>query len=263
MEDDIMLKSEVAAGPVYQIRIFRTGRCRVLGQYSYRNIHRGTDHPFNIYVAVIQGNGLNALVDTGMESVEEMNHNAGFLMSELIAQEPGEDSLSIVRKAGLEPGDIHYVLPTHCHYDHCSSLPLFENATAVIPAYAWSLWHAEPEKARYLHAGFFPYLETLDARGKLCKLDEGLVAPGLGVRRVGGHTPCSQFIYVNTARGVAVFTGDTVQKYRNVDENDIIGICDDEAECWRALEIVRQDADVFLPGHDPKVLDRYPDGWIA
>ena len=234
-----MLKSEVASGPTYHIRVFRTGRCRIIGKYAYHDYAVERDHPFTLYVSVIQGNGLTALVDVGMKSVAAMNRDAGFLMTALIAQEPGEDVPGILTKAKIDAADVDYIFLTHAHYDHCSNLALFPNATVVIPAYAWRLWHEEPERAIYLHAGFLSELEALQSQERLLLLDEGVVAPGLGVRWVGGHSICSQFIYVNTARGVAVFTGDTVQMYANIAHNAIIGIYDDAAQCQRAIETAR------------------------
>ena len=118
-------------------------------------------------------------------------------------------------------------------------------------------------KAVYLHQGFLDELESLHEQGRLTLLDEGLVVPGIGVRRVGGHSPCSQFIYVNTPGGVAVLTGDTVQMYANLEQNDPIGIWMDDDECRRALEIARHEPDLLVPGHDPRVLERYPGGVIG
>jgi glyoxylase-like metal-dependent hydrolase (beta-lactamase superfamily II) len=253
-----MIKSEVAAGPAYHVQVFRTGQCRVKGRYAYRNYAKDRDHLFTIYVTILRGNGVTALVDTGMESVAEMNRGAGFLLSELITQEAGEDTASILTRAGVEREQVDYVLLTHCHYDHCSNLPMFPNARVVIPERGWRAWHEEPDGAAYLHAGFLAYVESLHADGRLVLLDKGLVVPGIGVRWVGGHSPCSQFIYVNTARGVAVLTGDTVQMYANVEQNDVIGIWTDDEQCRRALAIAREEPDILVPGHDPLVLDRFP-----
>jgi len=258
-----MLKQEIAAGPQYRIRTFRTGECTILGRYSYRNYAKDCDHLFTLYVSIIQGDDITAVVDTGLESVPEMNRGAGFLMRELITQQPGEDTVSILKKAAVAGEDVDYVILTHCHYDHCSLLSLFPNADVVIPERAWKLWHAQPETANYLHKGFLDELETLNAAGRLILLDEGLVVPGIGVRWVGGHSPCSQFIYVNTAKGVAVFTGDTVQLYGNVEQNDVIGIWCDDAQCWRALAIAQEEPDILLPGHEPRILEKYPDGVVA
>lgn len=258
-----MIKQDVAQGPEYHLRMCRTGQCRVKGRYAYRTYGKDRSHLFTVYIGIIQGHGITALIDTGMESVAEMNRGAGFLLDELIWQEPGEEPESILAQAGVEPDAVDYVLLTHCHYDHCSKLPIFHNAKVVVPAQAWHVWHTEPEGAIYLHGGFLAYLETLKAEGRLVLLDEGLVAPGIGVRHVGGHSPCSQFIYVNTAKGVAVNTGDTVQLYGNLEHDDPIGIWVDEDECRRALDIARTDADIFLPGHEPRILERFPGGVIA
>jgi hypothetical protein len=46
-------------------------------------------------------------------------------------------------------------------------------------------------------------------------------------------------------------------------QNDPIGIWMDEDEFWRALEIARDEPDLLVPGHDPRVLERYPGGVIA
>lgn len=258
-----MLKSQVASGSTYHLQMYRAGQCRVKGRYAYRNYAKDRDHLYFIYVGVITGNGVTALIDTGMESVEEMNRGAGFLLSELISREPDEDTPSILQKAGITAEEVDYILLTHCHYDHCSMIPLFPNARVVVPAKAWQVWHEEPEGANYLHAGFLQYLESLHAAGCLILTDEGVILPGIGVRRVGGHSPCSQFIYVNTDKGVAVVTGDTVQMYGNVEQNDVIGIWVDDDECWQAVEIARQDPDIMVAGHDPRVLDMFPDGVIA
>ena len=258
-----MQKSDLARGPAYHLRLFRTGECRILGQYAYRTYARDRDHVFTIYIGIVQGNGLTALVDTGMTSVDQMNRGAGFLMSELIHQAPGEDTLSILSRAGLTPDQIDYVFLTHCHYDHCSNLTLFPNARAVIPQTAWQAWHADPQRAVYLHAGFLGFLEDLHAQDRLVLCDEGEILPGIGVRRVGGHSVCSQFIYVNTARGLVALTGDTVQMYANLEQDDPIHILDDEAEARAALQTARTTADLVIPGHDPRVLEVYPGGIIA
>ena len=133
----------------------------------------------------------------------------------------------------------------------------------MIPERAWKTWHEEPDGAVYLHQGFLQEMESLYTEGRLVLEDEGLVAPGLGVRWVGGHSPCSQFILVNTPQGVVALTGDTIQMYGNLEQDDIIAISVDDGQCWRALDIARTDADTIVPGHDPRVLKNYLNGVIA
>ncbi len=258
-----MIKKEVATGPVYRVQMYRTGECRVKGRYAYRNYAKDQDHLYTIYIGIIKGNGITALVDTGMESVAEMNKGAGFLLSEPIIQQQGEDTESILHKASVSPDDVDYIFLTHCHYDHCSKLPIFTNAQVVIPAYAWKVWHTEEDGAVYLHEGLLAYLEQLNRDKRLVLLDESVVVPGIGVQWVGGHSPCSQFIDVNTDKGVVTFSGDTVQMYGNLEHNDVIAIQVNDEQCWRALDIARSTTDILIPGHDPRVMDKYPDGIIA
>jgi glyoxylase-like metal-dependent hydrolase (beta-lactamase superfamily II) len=235
----------------------------VKGRYAFRNYAKDRDHLYFIYIAVLRSERLTALVDVGMHSVERMNEMAGFVLSELISQGPNEDTASTLVRAGVTPEAVDIILLTHCHYDHCSTLPMFPRARVVVPKTAWRVWHEEPDGAGYLHEGFLDQMKELEGRDRLVLLDEGMVAPGIGVRWVGGHSPCSQFIYVNTGAGVAAFTGDAVQTYANLEQNDVIGIWVDDAQCWRALEIARATADFVLPGHDPLVLERYPGGSVA
>jgi hypothetical protein len=54
-----------------------------------------------------------------------------------------------------------------------------------------------------------------------------------------------------------------VQKYENLEQNDVIGIWSDDEQCWRALDIARTTADIVLPGHDPLVLEKHPGGVIG
>lgn len=258
-----MDKYQISSGPTYSIRIFRTGQCRVKGQYAYRTYAKDREHTFTIYIGILQGHGITALIDTGVESVDEMNRGAGFLLSELITQQPSETTASILKAANINPSQVNYVFLTHCHYDHCSQLPLFPNAHIVIPEHAWHTWHHQENGAVYLHAGFLQHLEHLHDKQLLVLSDEGLILPGIGVRWVGGHSPCSQFIYANTGKGVAVFTGDTVQMYGNLEQNDPIGIWVNDEQCWNALNIARTTADFIIPGHDPRVLKIYPEGLIA
>jgi N-acyl homoserine lactone hydrolase len=255
--------SQLRSGPGYHIQVFRTGECWIAGRYAYKHLLQDVAQLFTIYVSIVKGLGVIALVDTGMISVDEMNKGAGFLMTELITQEEGEDTLSILSRADVKPEEVTHVFLTHCHYDHCSMAPAFPNASVVIPRTAWETWRRQPERARYLHAGFLDYLLSLHTSGRLIMEDDGIILPGIGVKRVGGHTVCSQFVYVNTTSGVAAFTGDTIQMYGNVEKNDIISISEVDEECWQAIQTAQQEVDLLLPGHDPRVLEKYPGGVVA
>ena len=51
-------------------------------------------------------------------------------------------------------------------------------------------------------------------------------------------------------------------RFGNLDQDDIIAIWMDEKQCRNALEIARTEPDLLLPGHDPLLLEKYPDGVV-
>ena len=59
------------------------------------------------------------------------------------------------------------------------------------------------------------------------------------------------------------FPGDTIFYYENLEKNHPVGLAVDIAECYEAMERVRQVADIFVPPHDPVLLQKYPDGVIV
>lgn len=93
--------------------------------------------------------------------------------------------------------------------------------------------------------------------------DDVEVLPGIRTMWLGGHSPCSQAIIVQTDRGKAVLTGDTVSLYANIERNIPVGVAYNYDECIEAMEKVKRVADMVLPSHDPEVLRRFPEEVIG
>ena len=89
------------------------------------------------------------------------------------------------------------------------------------------------------------------------------IVPGIGAFYIGGHTMCSQAFSVSTKEGLAVLPGDTIFYYENLEKNHPVGLAVDIGECYQAMERVRATADIFVPPHDPLLLQRYPDGVVV
>ena len=92
--------------------------------------------------------------------------------------------------------------------------------------------------------------------------NEEEVVPGIRVFRVGGHSPCSQAVVIRTAKGKAMLCGDTIYLYENLEKGIPVGHSV-VPESLEAMRRAREEADIILPGHDPKVLEEHPDGRIA
>jgi glyoxylase-like metal-dependent hydrolase (beta-lactamase superfamily II) len=131
------------------------------------------------------------------------------------SDEPGflEDELA---RFGLEVGDIAAVIQTHLHVDHAGRLDAFPMSTPVIVnraelAFAFSglqgPFYAPEDLAHVLQRMYTPgALGILDlALGETAPLFPGVRALGLG-----GHTPGSIGVLVDTDEGVACLCGDVV-----------------------------------------------------
>jgi glyoxylase-like metal-dependent hydrolase (beta-lactamase superfamily II) len=92
--------------------------------------------------------------------------------------------------------------------------------------------------------------------------DEEEVLPGIKMFWVGGHHRSSMAVVIPTAKGKVVIS-DTIFVYENFDPGISIGVAESLFECEDALERIRKEADIVVPKHDGRVLERYPDGIIA
>lgn len=145
---------------------------------------------------------------------------------------------------------------THLHYDHCSYVELFPRATVV--ANRKGFLEAFPRVPREV---LEPLMPDWPARLHLAR-DEEEIAPGLAVMWAGGHSACSQVIFVQTKAGRVAVCGDVVFYYANLEENRPIGWANLD-EVRSAMERIRARADLILPAHDPAILDRHPTGRIG
>ena len=160
---------------------------------------------------LIRAGGKRILVETG----------AGDKMSPKLRDIYGLDGPFLIDRLqalDVKPADIDIVINTHLHFDHCGGntriengevVPVFPNARYLVQR--GELDHAmhasERDKASYLPDNFAP----VGAAGKL-QLVEGecVVAPGVELVRVPGHTEHMQCVKVTGGGKVGFFFADLV-----------------------------------------------------
>jgi N-acyl homoserine lactone hydrolase len=215
--------------------------------------------------------GKVALIDTGVRDVDEIQplvvagvgHQGRFRMDMATQNIP-----LLLRKEGIDPADVEYVFLTHLHYDHCSNAVLFPNARFVVSRTGFHLTLDPPHPALCPDILFprdvLAYFAS-QARDRLILVDDEApeIAPGIGAFYIGGHTMCSQAITVQTRQGLAVFPGDTVFYYENLEMNHPVGLAVNIPECYQAMDRIRALAGIFVPPHDPALLQRFPDGVVV
>jgi glyoxylase-like metal-dependent hydrolase (beta-lactamase superfamily II) len=82
-----------------------------------------------------------------------------------------------------------------------------------------------------------------------------VIAPGLTAVDLGGHTPGSQGVLVETARGRCLIAGDAVPTYENLRDDVPTGWYVDLRRTHATMRRIRELQAVVLPSHDPAVLD--------
>ena len=248
----------------YRIHALSNGRCKVAGNHAFHGGDPNEALPFQLFVWLIEGADKPILVDAGLSHVDEMNRDAAHVIAEPITQAPDETATAQLSKHGINPEDVGHVIVTHLHFDHVDDLANYTNATYVISGRGLE---AALRARAETPPGWAPW-KTLDlmegpARERTLAVDDAEIVPGIRTMWFGGHTRCSQGIAVETRDGVAVLGGDTICRYEHFEQRRAMGLAESVEECLAAVDRAREVADIILPGHDPRVLERHPGGVIG
>jgi glyoxylase-like metal-dependent hydrolase (beta-lactamase superfamily II) len=229
--------------------------------------HETQDMPLDYFVWVVRNDQRTIVVDTGF--------------SENVAAQRGRTITNPVgaglEACGIDAADVREVVITHLHYDHCGNEDLFTNARYHLQddemAYATgrhmchrAIAHAfEPDDvARMVHRVYAGRVAFHDGDDEL--------APGVSLHRLGGHTMGLQVVRVETAAGPVVLASDASHFYAHFENDRVFPVVynvADVLEGYRKLFQLAGPARRIVPGHDPRVFERYPaasdttDGWIV
>ena len=198
-------------------------------------------------------------MNAGLGDVGRMNRDAGHVLAEPIVQRPDQDIRAQLSRFGYQPDEIGKVILTHLHFDHVDQLGLFNKAEIVVSKRGL-------EGARAASPSWAPdeTMEILTGSGsnRVDALDDGQVEEGIEVAWMGGHTPCSQAVYVNTNAGEFALAGDAVFRTDQIESKIPIGIYSDLEEARGAIDKLAERGATVLPSHDPMVYGRSPEGVI-
>ena len=89
----------------------------------------------------------------------------------------------------------------------------------------------------------------------------GEVAPGITLHPAPGHSAGLQFVRVHTKRGWVVLASDVTHFYENLESNRPFTTAFHIGQMLEGFDKLRAAAPTplhIVPGHDPKVMQRYP-----
>ena len=217
-----------------------------------RNFGITTEIP--MFSVAVEGNGHKIILDTGIKSLEWARVNLGDMY--VIEQEEDETMEGALAHIGWKPEDVDIVINTHLHYDHCGSNHLFKNAKFYVQRAEWEAAFNPVENQQcFYFEELFGWSAVRYTSWKF--LDgEAEILPGIKLIPFGGHSVGSQGVFIDTEDGVVCFAADTIGVLENLYENCLPNIMTNVEDGFKTFEIVRNNADFVIPGHDP-VMKKY------
>jgi glyoxylase-like metal-dependent hydrolase (beta-lactamase superfamily II) len=172
-------------------------------------------------------------------------------------REAGQDLENQLKARGVSPEEIHDIVLTHLHWDHAGANDIFSGAN----------FYAQQKEIDYARSPLPIHVNSYD-HGLVFKTDYKTIDgpadlfAGLSVILTPGHSPGSQSVIVNTAKGKYVIVGDLIALYSCFEADPMIanGIHTDLYSYYESLNAIKNLQLPILPGHDPKVLRhiKYP-----
>jgi len=212
--------------------------------------------PMDYFVWLVRGAGREVVVDTGFGQAAALRRKREIVR-------PVEQGLSLM---GVDAADVRDVVITHLHYDHVGNFDLFPRATFHLQdlemqyATGRSMCH-EPLRHAFDVEDVVGMVRNVYAGRVRFHAGDAQLFPGLSVHLVGGHTMGLQVVRVATRRGHVVLASDASHYYANMEERrpfPIVYNVADMMEGWDRARELADSPDHVIPGHDPRVLERYP-----
>ena len=204
------------------------------------------------YVWYIEGSNPKVLIDAGA-SIE--GYQARKLKQEHI--QSLEEGLA---KLGVSADDIGIVILTHLHWDHCAFSHKFTKAKFIVQKAELDFGlNPHPANASAYTLDYYKDLniEVVDNEDKE-------IVEGVRVLFAPGHTPGTQSVAVETAKGLAIIAGfcGTADNFEPPPELKARGAqiipCGLHVNLFQSYDStlrIKQEADIIVPLHDAKFLD--------
>lgn len=244
----------------YQVSIVKFGTRSTVKSDVYLNFHiyKMDDEPVEMdyFFWVIRNAQRTVVVDTGFSKHGGEVRNRTFLI------EPAAAFAAL----GVDPAEAPQVVVTHAHYDHIGNLHLFPESNIIMARAELEFWlssfAARKQFQHSIETEELDYLKRAAGEGRLKTFDhEHIIAPGIRIFRVGGHTPGQSIITVDTSEGQVVLASDAIHYYEEYKQDLPFMFVNDVREMYAGFDTIRQLMDTtashLVTGHDPSTLERF------
>lgn len=254
----------------YAVRSLKVGEADVPGPVARWMSDWATWQTLWFQVALIQGSGVTALVNSGPPAdLTELNRRWQGRQGQRagMRRTPSEWIESALEAVRVVPGDITHLVLTPLQLYTTANVPLFVNAEICLSKRGWVHYHTtheHPHDDRWISIpkDVLVHLVT-DAWDRVRLLeDEDEIAPGITTWWSGVHHRASLTVEVETPGGIVAIS-DSFFVYGNVEGGPTLGISESLEEALWVRERVTRTARHVVPLYDPEVFHRYPDGIVS
>jgi len=214
-------------------------------------------------VWLLEGTSKRILIDTGLGDLDEITAmTKRYGVATYATRSRDQDLVAGLAGHGLRPADVEVVVLTHVHFDHVGNNELFPNATFIVQRSEVPQGFAP---ARYCQFSYPEYAYKLTSLTDRIQVIDGdfQIEPGVRLLNIGGHTPGTMAVVIDTDQGRVALAGDLMYNYRNLELNWPTGAFWDLQALMNGYERLRLEADIIVPGHDWEFLTHFPSGTIG
>ena len=171
-----------------------------------------------------------------------------------------------LRRLSVDPAAVEDVILTHLHYDHVGNFDRFPKARFHLQEreihYATGRYMQYPRLAHSFEVEDICGIVRLNYARRVVFYDgDAELTPGIRLHRAGGHSAGLQFVSVATGRGSVVLASDVSHFYENMESGRPFTTSFHVGEMLEGFDLLRRVAgsgELIVPGHDPRVMERYP-----
>lgn len=218
--------------------------------------HESDPMPMDYFVWAIIGDGRTWVVDTGFGPADAEARGRRLLRT-------AAEGLALV---GVDAAATTDVVITHLHYDHVGGFDQFPAARFHVQDREVAYATGRHMATKALNSAFTPehiaeFVIAVHAGRVVFHDGDAVLAPGLSLHRIGGHTDGLQVVRVHTAAGWLVLASDASHYYENLQAGrpfPIVFQVGDMIDGYRRMRELAGGEHLIVPGHDPEVLARFP-----
>jgi glyoxylase-like metal-dependent hydrolase (beta-lactamase superfamily II) len=201
--------------------------------------------------------GKPIVIDTGF------NSKVGKQRGREVVKNPADLLLDV----GVDAREVEDVIVTHLHYDHIGNWDRFPKARFHVQDKEMQFATGRHMcKAPFRHAyecdDIVGMVKALYADRVVFHDGDEIIAPGISVHLIGGHTMGIQSVRIMTRNGWLVLASDASHYFWGVQNDKLFAIVYSVADMLAGYDKLKKLAEgrieMVIPGHDAEVTKRFP-----